>query len=132
MGRRPPTPEAMDVKGSYIGRFTHKDPFFDNILGERDKLHQQAIDALQHLPRDHAMSIILSYIDMGRLKEIMSTSVGADPPATDRIEAFTIKLGTVLRRFGLDIAIVRTRNTPENAGLKPATAFKRALKEVIF
>jgi len=111
------------------GRIT--DDILDRILERRNAAHVTVLKSLAHLPRDQAMSIILSYIPIDRLEEVLPTIKGSDPPVEDPVEAFMVRLQIMLMRCGLGLEVHKTRNVPENAGKKPGLVFREALREVV-
>jgi len=100
-------------------------------LERRSAAHGAVIRALAHLPRDQALSIVMSYVPLDHLEEALPTIKGSDPPIEDPVEAFMVRLQIMLMRCGLGLEVHKTRNVPENAGKKPGLVFREALREVV-
>ena len=108
-----------------------KNETLTDVIERRGRANGAVIKALNHLPRDHALNIILSYIPISRLEEALPTIKGSEPPVLDPVEAFAHRVKIACIQRGIEPLFIHARDGRKGRKVRTSAEIDRLLKEAV-
>jgi hypothetical protein len=99
------------------------------VIERRGRAEQAVVDALAHLPRSRALSVVMSYIGIARLEEVLPTIVGSEPPVKDPVEAFAVRLRMACTARDLQPIVVVLKDGRRGAKARKPGEMEKLVKE---
>lgn len=106
-----------------------KDESITEVMARRWAAEKRAIEALNHLPRSQALSVIMSYVPLDRLEEGLPTICGSEDPVTDPVEAFAHRLKMAAMARDLQPAVIVLNDARKGAKRRPKDELERLTRE---